>query len=208
MVVKAMQKLGHEVIDWSPPAPATHKALFDTAMKTWVFDGGQDIRDALALSGEPIIPQMEPLAQESPQYNATQIMKVNVEKRELQKSYMNYWNSTTSLTKDGSIVDCIISPVAPYPAARWMLYKYYGYSVWVNLLDYTSVVIPVTTASKEQDPADKEYTPMNDADKDAFDAYDADIYDGSAVSIQLVGRRLEEEKMLAIAEYVSKALHG
>lgn len=42
-----------------------------------------------------------------------------------------------------------------------------------------------------------------DADKHLDDA---DIYDGAAVSIQLVGRRLQEEKMIAIAEYVSKAL--
>jgi amidase len=30
------------------------------------------------------------------------------------------------------------------------------------------------------------------------------IYDGAHVSVQLVGRRLQEEKMLAIAEYVGK----
>lgn len=224
IVVQAMQKLGHEVIDWSPPHSTSHKALVDIAMKTWLFDGGLDAHKGLALSGEPLIPQMQLMAQEMPQYNATQIMEVNIEKREQQKAYMEYWNSTATLTKDGSIVDCIISPIAPYPAARKLLYKYYGYSVWVNLLDYTSVVIPVTTASKEQDPADKDYTPMNDTDKDAFEACkyrmalnasiansatdDAEIYDGSAVSIQLVGRRLQEEKMLAIADYVSKALQG
>lgn len=37
---------------------------------------------------------------------------------------------------------------------------------------------------------------------------DPDIYDGAHVSIQLVGRRLQEEKMLAIAKYVGEALHG
>jgi amidase len=33
---------------------------------------------------------------------------------------------------------------------------------------------------------------------------DPTIYDGAHVSVQLVGRRLQEEKMLAIAEYVGK----
>ena len=35
---------------------------------------------------------------------------------------------------------------------------------------------------------------------------DPAIFDGAHVSVQLVGRRLQEEKVLAIAEYVSQAL--
>jgi amidase len=83
---------------------------------------------------------------------------------------MDYWNSTAVLTEDGSVVDYIISPVAPWPAARRELFTYVGYTTWVNLLDYTSVVIPVTTASKELDPVDRGYVPINDFDKDAFEA--------------------------------------
>ena len=37
---------------------------------------------------------------------------------------------------------------------------------------------------------------------------DAEIFDGAHVSVQLVGRRLQEEKMLALAEYVGNSLHG
>ncbi|KAH8816971.1 amidase signature domain-containing protein [Xylogone sp. PMI_703] len=204
MVVEAMLRLGHDVVGWKPTV--THKDILNTTFKTWLFDGGKDAHKALALSGEPIIPQMAVMAQEMPQYDATSIMQVNIEKREMQKRYMEYWNSTAAISKGGRIVDCIISPVAPYPAAQKELYKYYGYTAWVNFLDYTSVAVPVTTASKELDPMDYGYTPRNDDDKAAFEAYDADIYDGVPVGIQLVGRRLQEEKMLAVAEYVSKAL--
>ena len=35
---------------------------------------------------------------------------------------------------------------------------------------------------------------------------DPDLYDGAFVSVQLVGRRLEEEKMIALAKYVGEAL--
>lgn len=35
---------------------------------------------------------------------------------------------------------------------------------------------------------------------------DPEVYDGAHVSLQLVGRRLQEEKMLAIAEFVGKAI--
>ena len=35
---------------------------------------------------------------------------------------------------------------------------------------------------------------------------DPEIYDGSHVSVQMVGRRLQEEKMLAIAAYIESLL--
>lgn len=37
-------------------------------------------------------------------------------------------------------------------------------------------------------------------------ADDPQIYDGAHVGLQLVGRRLQEEKMLAVAEYVGKLI--
>ena len=35
---------------------------------------------------------------------------------------------------------------------------------------------------------------------------DTDLYDGAHVAIQIVGRRLQEEKVLAIAEHIGSAL--
>jgi amidase len=35
---------------------------------------------------------------------------------------------------------------------------------------------------------------------------DPEIYDGAHVSLQIMGKRLQEEKMLAIAAYVEKIL--
>lgn len=37
-------------------------------------------------------------------------------------------------------------------------------------------------------------------------ADDADLYDGAPVAVQIVGRRLQEEKMLVLADFVSKAV--
>ena len=35
---------------------------------------------------------------------------------------------------------------------------------------------------------------------------DPEIYDGAHVAVQLVGRRLQEEKVLAMAEYLGDAI--
>lgn len=46
---------------------------------------------------------------------------------------MDYWNSTSSLTGTGRPIDAIVSPVAPFPAARPDMYDYYGTSPSLEL---------------------------------------------------------------------------
>ena len=160
------------------------------------------------------------------QMNASQIAATNVAKREFQKEYMEYWNSTKALTDTGRPVDAVIAPLAPFTAARPKRYKYYGYSTFVNLLDYTSCVIPVTTADQNTDVMDKEFEPLSDEDRAVADLCpynsktsrvenrlimfldDAAIYDGAHVAVQLIGRRLQEEKVLAMAEHIGDAIGG
>ena len=40
-----------------------------------------------------------------------------------------------------------------------------GYSAWVNLLDYSASVLPVTTVDKSVDVVDEEYNPISEADE-------------------------------------------
>lgn len=110
------------------------------------------------------------------------------------------------MTGTGRPVDGVIAPLAPYPAARPEAYKYYGMSAWVNGLDLTSVVVPVTLADKTVDQYPADYQPIGEHDKTVYEDYDPEIYDGAHVSVQIVGRRHSEEKMLAIAEYVGGLL--
>lgn len=73
---------------------------------------------------------------------------MNVQKRLYQKMYMDYWNSTDQLTGTRRPVDAIICPVAPHAAVIPGRYRHVGYTSFVNVLDYTSAVIPVTNADK------------------------------------------------------------
>ncbi|EXJ86327.1 hypothetical protein A1O3_03278 [Capronia epimyces CBS 606.96] len=205
MVAEALEKAGHKVIEWKPPS---HRRIVDVVIKTWIYDGGKDVHGAFALSGEPISLQIKSSYGDKPkeEYTASQIAATNIAKRKIQKEYMDYWNSTAEETGTGRPVDGVICALAPYPAARPEKYDYYGYSLWVNGLDYTSVVVPVTTADKSLDQYAEGYVPISDLDKKTFEAYDAEIYDGAHVSLQIVGRKFTEEKMLAIAEYVGGLL--
>ncbi|OJD17194.1 hypothetical protein AJ78_02687 [Emergomyces pasteurianus Ep9510] len=193
------------VIEWKPPS---HLKALSLALTIYTLDGGADGHSQFKLSGESLIPELSSFFSAIPglQKNAQQIAAINVDKREYQKQYLEYWNSTAELTGTGRPVDGFFSPVAPFPAARRSKTRYFNYTSFVNVLDYSSIVIPVTIADKTVDIVDAGYTPLNDLDKAIHDEYDAEIYDGAPVSLQLVGRRYQEEKLIALAEYVEAAV--
>jgi amidase len=169
ITVAALKKQGHEVIPWTPPL---HTAINDCALKTWLYDGGRDLFESFQLSGEPMAEQLAGAFGGEPreQFTGSMIAANNVQHRTLKKEYMDYWNSTSSQTSTGRPVDAVISPLAPFPAARPKMYAYYGYTTWVNMLDYTSVVVPVTNVDKGVDVTDGSYTPQNAEDKVCYES--------------------------------------
>ena len=75
-----------------------------------------------------------------------------------------------------------------------------------NVLDYTSCTIPTTTVDKKVDVVNKSFKPVSEQDRELQEDYDPEIYHGAHVAVQLVGRRLQEEKVLALSEYVGGAI--
>lgn len=204
IIVKTIEKLGHKAVEWDPPSHARGLVI---AYKTWIFDGGVDVHGAFKLTGEPMASQISgTYGTLKEEYTASQIAAVNIEKRAYQKEYMEYWNSTASVTGTGRPVEAVIAPLAPFPAARPDMYKYYGLSTFVNLLDYSASVLPVTFADKNVDIVEPNYKPLNERDEEIYVNYDPEIYDGAPVALQIVGRRFQEEKMLALTEILGDAL--
>ena len=185
------------------------------------MDGGTDANHHLGLSGEIKPPQVIVGGPASaPELLGSQIAALNVSKREYQKEYMDYWNSTAALTGTGRPVDGVICPNAPHAAVKPAEYNYIGYSAFVNVLDYPSISIPVTFADKTVDvlPSDvsmDEAEPYIEWDCKFSSPYatisfsdlavdDADTYHGAPVGVQFFGRRLQEEKVLTLAEYIGE----
>jgi amidase len=79
--------------------------------------------------------------------------------------------------------------------------------VW-NLLDFAACTLPVTFADKNIDKARdmREFKSMSEIDVKIQADYDPEFYHGAPVSLQLVGKRLEEEKVLEMVEIVADAL--
>lgn len=65
----------------------------------------------------------------------------------------------------GQELDAIIAPITATAAIRHNQFRYYGYASVINLLDFTSVVVPVTFADKSVDVRNESFTQMNNMDK-------------------------------------------
>ncbi|KAI1986834.1 hypothetical protein LOZ53_004556 [Ophidiomyces ophidiicola] len=172
------------------------------------LDNGADAREQFGLSGERLEPFEYVFANTDPPADAQAVAALNVGKRAYQKEYLEYWNASEALTGTGRAVDGVIWPVAPYAAARRDGCYYVGYTSIVNVLDYSAMAIPVTTADAALDARGDGFAPYTDAHGVVHDLYDPQLYDGTPVGLQLVGRRFHEEKLIVLAEYISEVLRG
>ena len=126
------------------------------------MDGGTDFKHHFSLSGEDQ-PSQVIVKKDGVELKASGIAALNIAKREYQKQYMDYWNSTAELTGTGRPVDGVLCPLAPHAAVIPNQYKHVGYTSFVNVLDYTSVSIPVTFADKRID-VQKADSPLSGVD--------------------------------------------
>ncbi|KAF2822671.1 amidase signature enzyme [Ophiobolus disseminans] len=85
-----------------------------------------------------------------------------------------------------------------------------GYTFLFNLLDYSAGIVPVTHVDPTKDalPSSFNFKTLNGVAQGAYKHYDAEKMAGLPVAVQVVGRRLEEEKVLAVMERVEDALDG
>ena len=81
-----------------------------------------------------------------------------------------------------------------------------GYTFLWNLLDYAAGVVPVTKVEKERDRLPQGFKPGNAVERGAYKYYDSGEMEGLPCAVQIVGRRLEEEKVLGAMKVVVAAL--
>lgn len=163
-------------------------------------------RDITA-SGEPAIPNIKDLLNpNNSKIDLNQLWDVHLKKWAYQSEYLEQWRAAEERLGNDQTLDAIIAPITPTAAIRHNRFKYYGYASVVNLLDFTSAVVPVTFADKNLDAKKEGYKPLNEMDAQVQEEYDPEAYHGAPVAVQVIGRRLSEEKTLAIAEEVGRLL--
>lgn len=145
---------------------------------------------------------------------------VAFERQDFQASVLKQWRETA--TANSPPIDVYLTPVNPSVCPRHGDYstsRYIAYTATVNLLDFTACAIPVTRVKELVDRADAGDgetdakgnslpRPTCELDRKIRSNYDPEVYKGLPVGVQIVGKRLEEEKVLAIAEVIGELLDG
>ncbi|KAL8654945.1 MAG: hypothetical protein Q9210_001188 [Variospora velana] len=201
-----------EVVNWKP---YDHKRAWEIIASLYYVDGGEDTANLLAATQEPWRPLSRFIITDNPHVKdrtRADIQKLIETMEDYKLEYARKWNETgTTRASDGqqpnNVVDVILCPAAPGPAPPLNCTKYWGYTSQWNLLDYPALVFPVTTFDSIVDKWPKDYVPMNEDDRYNFELYQpAERFDGMPVSLQLVGRRFEDEKVLQVAHMIHQQL--
>ncbi|THV45177.1 hypothetical protein BGAL_0520g00010 [Botrytis galanthina] len=219
MVVTTLESAGHEVVDWCPPSHSIPERLHPAIMNA---DGSHHIHKQLALSGEPLINDLQNFYTLKPPMSLLEYQDRALQLRDYRQAYSDYWNSTADA--DGNVVDAVLMPAAPHAAVipgKWehlgmlhlrsiicfknIMLMEIAYTEVLNLLGYTALVVPITHADKDVDEHHV-YVPVSAKDSRNWTAYDKVVYDGAPVGIQIVGRVCEEEKIIGVAKIVEEAL--
>ncbi|QUC22806.1 uncharacterized protein UV8b_07047 [Ustilaginoidea virens] len=186
---------GHEVVEWDP---ADQREGLDLLARMFVADGGTAIRKQLERTGEPWRPEMEQF-RVATQLTTYEMWNLQLERVDFQNRYLDRWNEAG--------LDAILCPTIPFNTVRNGSFKHVGYTGVYNVLDYSCLSFPTgLTVDKAVDRIDERYRPLGSDCEAINTGYDAEIMHGLPISLQLVGRRLEEEKVLAMGSEILHAL--
>ncbi|KAF8628053.1 hypothetical protein AX17_006057 [Amanita inopinata Kibby_2008] len=244
MVISALKRQGHEVVDFNPPdmyhgLKLGYQLLFG--------DGGQQIRDTLLPSEKLNSSAMSVLDLLSlPRLLKTFLARllrslpnwlrrlsggvdhIAVDFHEIMRSrsvceerkivcareeYRAAWHE--KWISEG--LDFVLTvphafPAVAHDASEKTTLMSAGYTFIFSLLDYTAGILPVTFVDRASDAlpmgffTSDQYRRMNSVARSAYTAYDAEDMHGLPLGIQIVGKRLEEEKVLEGMKIIEVAL--
>ena len=128
-----------------------------------------------------------------------------VAKREAYRAAWFNWWSHPDQSYDFILCPVNATPALPHGAMKDAVSSC-GYTFLWNLLDYTAGVIPVTKVDAVADQLHDGWKAPNGVAKGAYKHYDSQQMAGLPCAVQIVGRRLEEEKVLKYMAIVQEAL--
>ncbi|CAG7557092.1 unnamed protein product [Fusarium equiseti] len=230
MTEAALREAGHEIVEIDPPSPyealrlasillcsdglQTVKSFFSTgesndrgaAQMTFYFNLPRPIKYLHYLWVKYVRRDdiWAGLLRNWHPQSGYEIWQLNAKRELYKRRWYDWWSNAG--------IDCIIAPPNATPAVPHQgmhdACSSCGYTFMFNLLDYTAGVLPVTHVDKSQDqlPKDFNFKSLNGVAQGAYKLYDATAMHGLPVGVQVIGRRLEEEKVLAIMKRIGDAL--
>ncbi|TGO40575.1 hypothetical protein BHYA_0035g00490 [Botrytis hyacinthi] len=195
-----LKEAGHEIV----PFPThLHAPLISTIDAMYLLDGGAEYLSHLSLTSEPPTSLLQWLLEKKTTKNRTvsEQWKLHKERNRIQDAYAKLMLETG--------VDCIIAPGGVTVANAHEEAKYWGYTSVFNGLDLPVACLPAGEVEEGDVWGDAD---GNDGGKTDMEALwgpgkeGAQKYEGGSVGLQIVGRRLEEEKLLKMVRIIERDL--
>ncbi|KAE9367152.1 amidase [Stipitochalara longipes BDJ] len=211
IVDKLQGKANIEIVEWKP---YKHDLAWELIANLYFSDGGAEEAEAINSSGEPWRPLTKHILTSNPHcqsHTISSMWAATIKRDDYRSEYAELWNSTaTSVGPRGELegmVDVILSPVGPGAAPKIDTAKWWGYTSQWNLLDCPAVVFPVDRVDVVKDGEMVVYESRNEKDKEnweLWEKYGAEGWEGAPISLQLIGRRYEDEKVIQALEILKK----
>jgi amidase len=193
-------------VEWDASLHAECIAVMDAF---YTADGGADVKADMAVGGEPFIPHVQKLVNRGEAISVYEYWQLNKKKWALQQAYLEKWKTATS-PRSGRPVDVVIMPPMPHLSVPHGGCRWVGYTKIWNVLDYSALVIPAGRAQAEDRNAEWGFEARNEMDEWNLKLWENNKEDmiglGLPVGVQIVGRKLEEEKVLAVGKVVDSVI--
>lgn len=171
-----------EVVDWKP---LRHAEAWEIIARLYFCDGAAEEIQSIEESGEPFRPLSIHILKDNPYVKRLSIEELwywTLRREAYRKEYAQAWNDTANIkpaaaddssSSSGSgsggggstrPVDVILCPVSPGASSPLDTAKYWCYTSQWNLLDYPTLVFPVSKVDPRIDLAEREFEFMNQQD--------------------------------------------
>ncbi|UZJ53325.1 hypothetical protein CBS101457_002645 [Exobasidium rhododendri] len=202
---KVLERQGHSVIEWKLQDEELKKGAA-ILQAFFAMEGRHGIHNLMKAGNEheKWVPGLGPVVEPK---TVSESWAKQAERWNWSAKICERWESMKG--PDGRVMDAIISPVTPHAGAEHDRYgRHVGFTGIWNIMDMPSITLPICKADKHLDGKETHQPPQYHSSDDEFvwQNYNADRVHGLPTGLQIVGRRLEEEKVLALAEIVSALL--
>lgn len=197
LAMERLRAAGHAVVELKTPPP--FQESWNLQKDLAEMQGLAYIRDVL--SREPhtdIVKATGIITRDGPPLSPTieTLHRLNEQLADLVRRTTAIWNEEN--------LDAILTVTAAHTAVPFDEYTYLGLTGHFNLIDWPAIALPINEFVDKSIDAKKAIEPYSVLDGAIQDMYDPVAFHGLPLSVQLVGRRFQDEKLLAVAEL----LHG
>ncbi|KAK4946115.1 hypothetical protein LTR66_010635 [Elasticomyces elasticus] len=212
---------GQEAIEIVEFPPYKHDLAWTIISSLYFADNGSEEKEAIESSGEPWRPLSRFIITDNrnvKEMDVREVWRMTGRREVYRAEYLAHWNKVGIVPKtDGEAtetwpanvedeqVDVLLCPVGPGAAPPLDNARYWGYTAQWNVLDYPALVFPTGLhVEPELDKREDEYQARNADDQFNYNRYEPERYRDTPISLQLVGRRYEDEKVMEAFELIKE----